>query len=282
MDLPKFDYLWQYVEHWASVDPDFPLIRFKWKKYNAREFKETIDQLSKAFINLGVKRGDRIVTILPMITEFALTYLAANSIGAICVPMDVRFRPADYRRFIPHVKPKVIILIGKARGYDIANTIQELSSEFSPDINYFVVSRDEFGTPFDELLSTKYELDEELEKAKKPMDPDDGALIIFTGGTTGNPKAAMLSHKNIARASYHESSYISDRIEKLGASRRFKLLVNLPTSHVGGPVEIMGTGLAGGNQLILQEQWNPYAVLRSTKKENVPLIGGSLLCMLLY
>ncbi len=274
MDIPKFDFLWQYVDHWASVDPNFPLIKFKWKKYNAREFKETVDQLSKAFIRLGVKRGDRVVTILPMIMEFALIYLAANSVGAICVPMDVRFRPGDYRRFISHIKPKIMILIGKARGYNIANTISELSSEFDSDIKYFIIGRDEFGTPFEELLSTTYELDTELEEVRKSLNPEDGALIIFTGGTTGNPKAAMLSHKNIARASYHESNYIGERIGKLGASQRFKILVNLPTSHVGGPVEIMGTGLAGGNQLILQEQWNPYAVLRTTKKENVPLIGG--------
>jgi hypothetical protein len=63
IDIPKFDYLWQYVDYWATQDPDFPLIRFKWKKYNAKEFKEAIDQLAKAFINLGVKRGDRIITI---------------------------------------------------------------------------------------------------------------------------------------------------------------------------------------------------------------------------
>ncbi len=274
MDIPKFDYLWQYVDYWATQDPDFPLIRFKWKKYNAKEFKEAIDQLAKAFISLGVKRGDRIITILPMTMEFALIYIASNSIGAICVPMDVRYRPADYRRFIPHIKPKVIILIGKARGYDIAETIRNLGSEFNPDIKYYMVGRDDFGKPFEELLSIKYDLEDDLEEARKSLEPDDGALIIFTGGTTGNPKAAMLSHRNIARASYHESNYIGNRIENFGVEQRFKILVNLPASHVGGPVEIMGTGLAGGNQLILQEQWNPYSVLRISKKENVPLIGG--------
>ena len=282
MDIPKFDYLWQYVDYWATQDPDFPLIRFKWKKYNAKEFKEAIDQLAKAFISLGVKRGDRIITILPMTMEFALIYIASNSIGAICVPMDVRYRPADYRRFIPHIKPKVIILIGKARGYDITETIRNLSSEFNSDIKYYMVGRDNFGKPFEELLSIKYDLEDDLEEARKSLEPDDGALIIFTGGTTGNPKAAMLSHRNIARASYHESNYIGNRIENLGVEQRFKILVNLPASHVGGPVEIMGTGLAGGNQLILQEQWNPYSVLRISKKENVPLIGGFLRCMQLF
>ncbi|MHA1194291.1 MAG: AMP-binding protein, partial [Promethearchaeota archaeon] len=96
--IPKLDYLWQYVHHWASIDPEFPFIKFKWKKYNAQQFADAIDHLAEAFLSLGVKKGDTIVTIIPMIMEYPLIYLAANSIGAICVPMDVRFRSADFQR----------------------------------------------------------------------------------------------------------------------------------------------------------------------------------------
>ncbi len=55
MKTPKLDYLWQYVHHWASIDPNFPYIRFKWKKFNAKQFAETIDHLAEAFLSLGVK-----------------------------------------------------------------------------------------------------------------------------------------------------------------------------------------------------------------------------------
>ncbi len=274
MEIPKFDFLWQYVEYWAEKDPEFPLIKFKWKKLNAREFKNKVNHLAEALIDMGVKKGDRIVTILPMILEYVLIYIASISIGAICTPMDVRFRPADYRRFIKHTGPKVIFLIGKARGYNIAKTIKELSSEFNPTINYRIVGRDEFGDPFEDLFEKTYNLSAELEKTRLKLNPNDGALIIFTGGTTGVPKAALLSQRNIANASYLESTYIGERLESIGVKPRFKFLVNLPPSHVGGSVEILATGLAGGNELILQEQWNPYAVLRATQKMKIPIIGG--------
>lgn len=274
MEIHKLDYLWQYVNHWASVDPDFPFIKFKWKRYNAKEFADTIDHLAEAFLNLGVEKGDTIVTILPMIMEYALVYLAANSIGAICIPMDVRFRPVDYRRFIPHVKPKIVFLIGKARGYDIANTIKYLSSEFSPDIKYFMIGKDEFGTPFEDLFEKKYNLSDELKMRREKLDPNEGALIIFTGGTTGVPKAALLTHKNIAHASYLEATYIKEKGEPLGLKPRFKMINNFPPSHVGGSVEIMGTVIAAGCEIVLQEQWNPYNVLRATRKWKLQLIGG--------
>ena len=273
-NIPKLDYLWQYVHHWASIDPEFPFVKFKWKKYNAQQFAATIDHLAEAFLSLGVKKGDTIVTIIPMIMEYPLIYLAANSIGAICVPMDVRFRSADFQRFIPHVDPKLVFLIGKARGYDIANLIKELSSNFNPSVKYFMIGKDEFGTPFEELLEKDYGLSEDLKNARSKLSPDDGALIIFTGGTTGVPKSALLTHKNIAHASFLEASYIHEKGVPLGLKPRFKMLNNFPPSHAGGSIEIMGTVLVAGCEIVLQEQWNPYAVLRAIKKFKLQLIGG--------
>lgn len=272
--IPKFDYLWQYVHYWADVDPEFPFIRFKWKKYNAKEFADTIDHLAEAFLSLGINKGDTIVTILPMIIEYALIYLAANSIGAICVPMDVRFRPADYRRFIPHVSPKLIFLIGKARGYDIANTIQKLQTEFNSSIKYYMIGKDNFGIPFETLLEKDYGLKHKINKRREELNLDDGALIIFTGGTTGVPKAALLTHKNIAHASYLEASYIHEKGVPLGLKSRFKMINAFPPSHVGGSVEILGTILVAGCEIVLQEQWNPYNILRATKKWKLQLMGG--------
>jgi long-chain acyl-CoA synthetase len=274
MDIPKLEYLWQYVCYWASVDPEFPIIRFKWIKYNAKQFLEKIDHLAEALLNLGINKGNTIVTILPMIMEYVLIYLAANSIGAICVPMDVRFRPADYRRFIPHVNPKLIILIGKARGYDITNIIQGLKSEFNPNIKYFIIGKDDFGIPFETLLENDYGSIKEVKKRREQLHPDEGALIIFTGGTTGIPKAAMLTHRNIAHASYLEASYIQQRGEPLGLKPRFKMINAFPPSHVGGSVEILGTLIVAGCEIILQEQWNPYNILRATQKWKLQLFGG--------
>lgn len=273
-EIPKLDYLWQYIHHWASVNPKFPFIRFKWKKYNAKQFEDTIDHLAEAFLSLGIKKGDTIVTVLPMIMEYALIFLAANSIGAICVPMDIRFRRADYRRFIPHVEPKLVFLIGKARGYDIANTIQELRSEFNSNIKYYMIGKDDFGTPFEILLEKDYGLKTEVNKRREELELDDGALIIFTGGTTGVPKAALLTHRNISHASYLEASYIHDKGVPLGLKPRFKMINTFPPSHVGGSVEILGTIIVAGCEIVLQEQWNPYNILRATRKWKLQLIGG--------
>jgi acyl-CoA synthetase (AMP-forming)/AMP-acid ligase II len=168
----------------------------------------------------------------------------------------------------------LIFLIGKARGYDIANTIQELKTELDSNIKYYMIGRDDFGTPFNSLLEKDYELTSELENRRKELELDDGALIIFTGGTTGVPKAALLTHRNIAHASYLEASYIHEKGVPLGLKPRFKMINAFPPSHVGGSVEILGTIIVAGCEIVLQEQWNPYNILRATRKWKLQLVGG--------
>ena len=274
MDIPKYEYLWKYIEHWASVEPDFNFIEFKEKKYTAKQLEETIDHLSEAFISLGVKKGDTIVTILPMSIEFTLIHLAANSVGAICAPMDVRFRPADFRRFIPHVEPKLIFLIGKARGYNIAKTIKKLSSDFDPKIKYYNIGGEEFGTAFGDLLKKEYNLKAVVEKTRYKLKPDDGALIIFTGGTTGVPKAALLSHKNIAYGSYYIATNLIKRLESLRVKEKIKSHQNFPPSHIGGVIGISGTAFVGRWEMIMEEQWNPTSVLRKIQEYKLRMAGG--------
>ncbi len=81
-DIPHFDYYWQYVDYWSSVDPDFPSLREGSRTVTAREFKEKAGQLAQAFLSLGVKPGDRIVSILPTGIDFVLTLVAAGSVGS--------------------------------------------------------------------------------------------------------------------------------------------------------------------------------------------------------
>ncbi|RLA99137.1 MAG: hypothetical protein DRG37_05425, partial [Deltaproteobacteria bacterium] len=115
---------------------------------------------------------------------------------------------------------------------------------------------------------------DELVKAKRNQDRHDGALIIFTGGTTGIPKAALLSHENIALMSYIEFEYFQKWLEPYGIEGRIKTLAALPPSHVGGTVEFIGTGIVGGLEMILMESWSPVRVLETIQEEKISWIGG--------
>jgi len=270
IEVPELTFFWQYPEYWAEKEPNLAAISFKKKVITAKELNDQTDQLGKAFINLGVKKGDTIVTILPTSPEFILTYIAASKIGAITIPMDIKYKKADFEKLIPQSSPKVIVAVNRFEKNYVGDVLEELKPNFG-EIKYVMVKKAKFGIPFEELLEDKYELEKELKEAKENQDEDDPILVIWTGGTTGVPKAALLSHKNVISSIIAEFKKF---VEFSRAENKFKMVMNFPVSHVGGTVEILGSSIVGGLEMIVRETWSPYDTLKYTKAEKIPILGG--------
>jgi len=273
MLIPNLKQLWDYPEYWAEKYPDLPIIRFKKKTITNKEFNKASDQLAKAFLSMGLNKGDTIVTMLPTIPEYILTFIAASKIGAITIPMDINYKKADLIRLIPHSNPKIIVSINKFGKTRISDMLKELSLEFG-DIKYVIVGKSNFGISFEEILDKNYDLDKELSDTKKSQNEDEDILVIWTGGTTGIPKAVLLSHKNIVSMAQLEYQKIAEAHMTFELKDRMKFLVNLPVSHVGGTQELICTSLIGNCEMIIQAQWSPFDSLSAIKKYNISWIGG--------
>ncbi|MHA1488824.1 MAG: class I adenylate-forming enzyme family protein [Promethearchaeota archaeon] len=276
MEIPKLKLIWQYLDFWEQQDPDFPSVRFGQKLFTAKELNKKTDQLAKVFLTMGIKKGDTIVTVLPTIPEFVLTFFAASKIGAITVPMDKEYKKGDFRTLIPHSAPKVIVTIDKWQKNPIADNLLELSSEFE-DIKYIIVGNHELGIPIEALMAKEYDLNEELQTIKANQDQGDCTLVIWTGGTTGNPKAVKISHANIIYMCLILIKIISDPFKEMGLiseKNRLKALANLPVSHIGGTVECICTNIINGNEMILHASWSPWNTLKTIKKEDILFYGG--------
>ncbi len=276
MDILELKLFWQYVDYWAHIDPNFPSIRYGKKIINAKELDEQSDKLAQALLHIGVEKGDTVVTVLPTIPEFILTFLAASKIGGITIPMDKEYKKADFQSLIPHSDPKVIITIDKWDKNKIADTLEELKNEFG-EIEYIMVGKHHLGTKFEEIMEQEYNLEDDLQKAKENQDEEDTILVIWTGGTTGAPKPVELTHKNIIQMCLREFDSIFTSLASAGYSpedHRIPSLVNLPVSHVGGAVELLGTGIIAGLQMIVQASWSPWDSLKAMRKYHIHFMGG--------
>lgn len=276
MEIPSLKFIWEYLDYWELKDPYFPSVRYGKKVITARELNEKTDQFAKVLLSKGVKKGDTVVTALPTIPEFVLTFFAASKIGAITVPMDKEYKKTDFKSLIPHSAPKVIVTIDKWQKNRIADNLQELSPQFG-DVNYIVVGKHELGENFEDLMAKEYDFDKELELAKKDQDPEDCILVIWTGGTTGAPKAVEISHINIISMCQILNNLISENFKELGLvseGDRIKTLANLPVSHIGGTVEYICTSIIGGLEMILQASWSPWDTLKAVKSEDIHFYGG--------
>lgn len=273
MSLRHFDSLWEYVARWAREEPDRAALRFGDQALTYAQLDLRSDRVAASLLELGVKRGERVATILPPCPEYVIALLAADKLGAITVPLDVRFRTADLRRFLGASEPRVLVTIEEFDGNPIASTLAELA----PDLGvktFITLKRSGLGRSFRDLVDYGAPDPATLATAAVRASPADGSLIIFTGGTTGRPKAALLTRRNVGRMCGVEADALAAFLAAGGVHGPVRTLANLPPSHVGGTVELLGAPLAAGWEIILQEKWSPYPVLEAIQEERIPFIGA--------
>lgn len=161
-----------------------------WITYSSRDLKEIVDNLSLAFLNVGLVAGDKVAIISENRPEWNFVDLALQQIGAISVPMYPTITADDYAYIFDHAEVKVIfagdqVIYDKAAG--VAGDRKIYSFDHLEGVDHWT-SLQEKG-----INGNLADLDE----AKHKVSPSDLFTIIYTSGTTGRPKGVMLTHANV-------------------------------------------------------------------------------------
>ena len=253
--IPRLDTFSDYLRHWAELEPDLAAFSFEDISVSYAELEQRSDQCARAFLDLGIARGDRVATILPPGPEFVVTFAAANKIGAILVPLDVRFRSADLRRFIGAAEPGVLVA---AHGPDedaITDRLRDIQ-DLLETTTVVTLEPSDLGPRFDDLVGNAGKSSVDLTGALDQRRAEDGALIIFTGGSTGVPKAALLSQANVTATCRTQAESLARMLVEQGHEGQVRVLGNLPPSHIGGALELIAAPLVAGWEVVLQEKWS--------------------------
>ena len=168
----------------------------KWEKISTDEYIRITNQLSRALLKYGIKKGDRIALITSNNrVEWCFFDQAALQIGAVTVPIYPSISSEDCVYNLENSGSKICI-VSDEKLFDKINTIKSQLPELK-DIFTFDDVKD--ATNWKELLESGKETDnqQEVEAIKDSISEDDLVSIIYTSGTTGKPKGVMLTHKNI-------------------------------------------------------------------------------------
>jgi len=271
--IPRLASFPEYLRHWADEDPDRTALHFEATTMSYSELADLSDRCASAFLSLGVRRGDRVATILPPRPEFVVAFAAAATIGAILVPLDVRFRSADLRRFLGSTEPKLLITASTSDDESMTVRLSELGDVLE-GTTVVTLEPSESGPSFQDLVAHPLERPDTLNDAINTREPGDGALIIFTGGSTGVPKAALLTQANVTANCDLQARSFTRMLDQQGHDGPVRVLGNLPPSHIGGALELIATPLVAGWEVVLQERWSPYPVLEAIVEHQVPLHGA--------
>ncbi len=255
--------LYHFVEEAARQHPDHVALIFKGGKVTYRELDEQINRMAAALAKMGVKKGDRVAILMANCPQFVISYFGILKAGGIVVACNPLYAPPELEHQLNDCGAEVIIVM--SRFYPV---IQQIRSKTS--IRQVIVTNiKEYFPPVLKLLFTllleKKEGDrvelapgdlwfQDVLSAHSPADRpkveinpwEDVAIFQYTGGTTGIPKGAMATHRNLVANSLQIKRWLPD-VREAGEI----VLVALPLFHVYGMVAAMCYGLAAAATLII-------------------------------
>ncbi len=225
-------------------DKNKSAIYFKGKSKTYKEIEEEVNRLSNSFKKIGIKKGDRVAVILPNCPQFYTTFLAVQSLGAIFVSFNPLYSPREIIQFLNDCNPKALITIKlfseKIKKIQcekqIDNIIISSIAEELPVLKKILYKffKEKKTTDIKNQISYKklIEKGNNIEIKTKINPKEDVAVIQYTGGTTGEPKGAMLTHYNlVSQAAILQKWKIGLESQPQG---QIKIEGVLPYSHIFG------------------------------------------------
>jgi fatty-acyl-CoA synthase len=173
----------------ALMQPNATSLRFLGNTVTWAQLQHRVTALADALSRRGVGFGDRVMILMLNRTEFIESVLAANMLGAIAVPLNFRLTPTETAFLVQDCEARVMIT--EAVLAPVATGVRDIE----PLVNTIVVA----GRSSDDSVFGYEDLINEEGHPHEPVDiPDDApALIMYTSGTTGRPKGAVLTHTNL-------------------------------------------------------------------------------------
>ncbi len=177
----------------ALMQPDATALRFLGQTTTWAQLDRRVTALAGALRQRGVAFGDRVLILMLNRTEFLESVLAVNKLGAIAVPVNFRMTPAEIAFLVSDCGAEVIItesVLAK-----VATAVRDLDATLST-VLVAGGSAEDGVLDYDEALSAGTRVDPAELAVDIPN--DSAALIMYTSGTTGRPKGAVLTHTNLA------------------------------------------------------------------------------------
>ncbi|MHA2295538.1 MAG: class I adenylate-forming enzyme family protein [Candidatus Hodarchaeales archaeon] len=275
--LPR---LFDYVDKFAGDKSDeIAIIEYNTgEEVTWKDFATKSKAFAAKLLSMGIKKGDVVATSLPLLKEHVYLMYACYRIGAIIAPQDLRLKTNEIDRNFLKAKPKAYFFLGKTEVVDFRPMIADIMKKHKETCKDWVqfqkeedlimdgaIGINEFakgikGTYIKALLTGK------VSRAQKKVNKYDPCVIIFTTGSTGFPKPALLSHNNIL-------------VQNIGLFVGFGMkeddimCVNLPPSHVGCVTEQLATTIYGGGTSVILHVFDAEKTLDSIQKYNVTILG---------
>lgn len=267
--MEKLRLIGDYLHLWAREAPKREALVLNDIRWNYGQFQDKVMACARALINTGVKKGDRVLFLSTPRPEFMIIYLATTEIGAIWGGLSPKSQLEEYRHRLSDSKPIVLLSLIQSDDRDYISDLTTLMRE-NPQIQRLITLNGKISglsTSFDDFLNEGRAVPlEDYRTARDAVKTEDPAMIVFTSGTTGKPKGALLSHKSLISGFVGANAYIR-------LSSPLRIICHLPINHIGAAGQMATFALIAGGGIYFMETFSAEGTLELVQQEHINILG---------
>ncbi len=260
----------QVLDETAAAYPDRPAVLYEGQRIRYEELAHQVTRLATGLVKLGIAPGDKVAIWMPNLPEWITAYFAIAKAGGVVVPMNTRYKTHEVRYILANSESKALFYTPGFLGIDFAGMLEEVRTDLPALAHTISVGEAATGArSFEDVLALgdDPQARAELERRQALIDPNACVFILYTSGTTGNPKGAMLSHHNMA-----ENAQQVTEILRAGPEDVFLLVV--PFFHCFGCVMGILGAVSWGSGIVPMPVPRPAETLRLVQDEGVSVLYG--------
>ncbi len=247
---------------WSVYTPDKTAVIFDDKEISYKELNENVNRTANYLVAKGIQKGDRVSEILQNCPELLYLYFAAAKIGAVFCPINIRLTAEEIQYQLNDSGSRFLLF-----DESLAEKVEAVRSNACIEKEGYCCADGnvpEWATDYKSELR-KCSTDEP--QLSQPVDWEDIQIIMYTSGTTGNPKGAMLSHRKTFFNTLNAFFYHELRVEDI-------VLSPYPLFHSAGLL-IYGTpALSRGATILLRKTYTPEQMLKDIETYKVTTFGA--------
>ncbi|MGW8592677.1 class I adenylate-forming enzyme family protein [Dietzia sp. NPDC055877] len=256
------------LDHRAATTPDSTFIEFMGETVTFADLSGRVDRVATAWLQMGLAHGDRVGIASRNSVDWLVAYLATVRVGAVLVTLSIMYREREFTHMLGQSGARVLLCESAVADFDFQAFLSDLRPQL-PSVEQFVF----FGTEQPALGHGWTGI------AATPADPvavaaafdrvraTDPAVILYTSGTTGQPKGATLTHRSLLGSAVGQ-------VERYAQGPDDTMLGVMPFNHVGGLTCTVGSSLVSGGAVALLPGFHPDLVAEVIARGHITLFAG--------
>ena len=273
-----------FLDDTARRTPDAVATIFFDAKLTYRELSREADRFAAGLQTLGVGKGDRVALILPNCPQYVIAFYGALRAGAIVVPCSPLYTATELRHQLADAGARVAVVLSRAYpalrealpGTAVAEVVVTGIKDYMPPVlrALFTLFRERKEGHRVRLTPGHRTFRAVLRLGERPtpvaVGPSDLAALLYTGGTTGVPKGAMLSHRALVTNALQSQAWYPRTV-----AGRTRALAVMPFFHAYGLTVVMNAAIHGGYGLVLIPRFDLEMILKAIDRYRPELFAGA-------